>query len=232
MTASPLAHCRSGLDGAPIGRLLLSVFTISHACTNHTPCTRSASDTPCQVMPKPGRCQQADRLVTGKPETRDPENRAASGGCRQLPRPLAEPLHLPIVGHARDCSPACPRSLPVAALAEVRPFPANGANLEEPRHDCSWTGCKDSGHSLSHSSWSAHAETHATHRRSRGGVDRRDPSPASPRRLLVARAPAIPRRPTARASSNGLEGSCASAPPRRSADLRRALSAFPQTPSR
>lgn len=98
------------------GRLLLSVFTISHACTNHTPCTRSASDTPCQVMPKPGRCQQAGRLVTGKPETRDPETerlRAAVDNCRDPLRSPCTCRSLGVLAIARQPAPARCRSLPL-----------------------------------------------------------------------------------------------------------------------
>jgi hypothetical protein len=100
VTASPLAHCRSGLDGTPIGRLLLSVFTISHACTNHTPCTRSASDTPCQVMPKPGRYQQAGRLVTGsrRRETLKPS------GVGRLSTTAETPCGAPAPADRRACS--------------------------------------------------------------------------------------------------------------------------------
>jgi len=130
---------------------LLSVFTIKNACTNHT-VTHSAG----QRHPLPG------GTVTGAIASLRPRRSLMASHQRET-----EPS-----GSGRSTEVDHPS--PVAALAEARPFPANGARLREtmrvvrvapplserdlgPRHVAKTTDTR-----LSLSGWCAPAETRAT----------------------------------------------------------------------
>jgi hypothetical protein len=130
---------------------LLSVFTIKNACTNHT-VTHSAG----QRYPLPG------GTVTGAIASLRPRRSLMASHQRET-----EPSGL---GRSTEVV----RPSPVAALAEARPFPANGARPREtmrvvrvtpplaerhpgPRHVAKTTDTR-----LSLSGWCAPAETRAT----------------------------------------------------------------------
>jgi hypothetical protein len=122
-----------------------------NACTNHT-VTHSAGPR----HPLPGGAETGgnlelapEMLADGKPPARDP-NRAAQGRrpksstrCRSLPLPKLV------------LSPRTGRDLEKRCALCAKPLPLRS---ETPATAC----CKDNGHSLSLSGWSAPAETRAT----------------------------------------------------------------------
>jgi hypothetical protein len=187
---SSLLHCRSLLDGTPRWAPLLSVFTIKTRARTTQSRTRPASDTPCQVVSKTG-------AVVGLRPRR-------SLITSERPEPS---------GLGRSTEVEHPS--PVAALAEARPFPANGAMPREtmrggardaallerhpgPRHVAKTTDTR------CRFRVGAHLRRHVRpSNRSHGGHGRHDPSPMKLRQLLVATAPVIPRKPTMRANPHG-----------------------------
>jgi hypothetical protein len=189
---SSLLHCRSLLDGTPRWAPLLSVFTINtRARTTQSP-TRPASDTPCQVVSKTGAVgslRPRRSLMASHSEKPDP---SGLGRSTEVDHPS-----------------------PVAALAEARPFPVDGARPREtmrvirvmprlsarhpgPRHVAKTTDTR------CRFRVGAHLRRHVRpSNRSRGGHGRHDPSPMKLRQLLVATAPVIPRKPTMQANLHG-----------------------------
>lgn len=130
---------------------LLSVFTIKTRARTTQSRTRPARDTPCQVVPKPGAFAS---LRPRKSLVASHQRETRTERLRTFDRNRA-----PVAGRCPCRSSSFPRKRGETSKNDARCTQSHSLR-RAPATAC----CKDNGHSLSLSGWSAPAETRATQR--------------------------------------------------------------------